>query len=123
MTYNCYAGKGSEDIGSGVCRSIIDHNDRQPELEALLDNPPYLCPMVVNRDDNGTSTRYLHKMRASESMVLRSAATDHYIEILIVHVKRELRKATLCSRLQRFSKAITQIFFIFDLFRIGVIVP
>jgi hypothetical protein len=57
MAYNCYPGKGSEDVGSGICRSIIHHNHRQPELEAFLDYPPHLCPMVISGNDNGIAKR------------------------------------------------------------------
>jgi hypothetical protein len=63
MAYHCYARKGSEDRGSGVCRSVIDHNHRQPELEALLDYPPHLRPMVIGGNDNGIAKRYGHEMR------------------------------------------------------------
>jgi hypothetical protein len=80
MVYHCYARKGSEDIGSRVCRSIIHHNHRQPELETFLDNLPYLCPMVISRNNNGTAKRYRHKIEKPEIMVLTQATTDYYIE-------------------------------------------
>jgi hypothetical protein len=57
MAYNSNSRKRSEDLGSGVCRSIIHYNDRQPEPEGLLYYPPYLPPMVVSRNDNGKAER------------------------------------------------------------------
>jgi hypothetical protein len=57
MAYNCNARKRSENLGSGVCRSIIHHNDRQPKLEGFLYYPPHLTPMVVSRNDNGIVER------------------------------------------------------------------
>jgi hypothetical protein len=71
MAYHCYARKGSEDIGSGVCRSIIHHNHRQPELEAFLNDPPYLWPMVISGNENGIAKRFGHEMRNPGSTVPR----------------------------------------------------
>jgi hypothetical protein len=72
MAYHCYARKGGEDIGSGVCRSIIHHNHRQPELKTFLDDPPHLRPMVISGNDNGTAKRYGHEMRDPGSKVFIS---------------------------------------------------
>jgi hypothetical protein len=63
MVYHCYARKGSENRGSGVCRTIIYHNHWQPELEAFLDDPPHLRPMVIGGNDNDIAKRNGHEMR------------------------------------------------------------
>jgi hypothetical protein len=73
MAYHCYARKGSEDIWSGVCRSIVHHNHRQPELEAFLDYPTHLCPVVIGRNDNGAAKRCRHKMGKPGSRVFTSS--------------------------------------------------
>jgi hypothetical protein len=72
MAYHCYARKGSEDRGSGVCRSVIHHNDRQPELEAFFDDSPHLRLMVISGNDNSTAKRYGHEMRNPGSTVITS---------------------------------------------------
>jgi hypothetical protein len=69
MVYHCDTRKGSEDIGSGVCRSIIHHDHRQPELETFFNDPTYPCPMVISRNDNGTPKRHIHEKRNPESTV------------------------------------------------------
>jgi len=69
MAYHCDARKGSEHRGGGVCRTIIYHNHRQPELEAFLDDSPHLRPMVIGGNDNGIATRYGHEMRNPGSKV------------------------------------------------------
>jgi hypothetical protein len=63
IAYNCDARKGTKDIGSGVCRSIIHHNHGQPELETFLYDPPHFRSMIIGGNDNGTAKRYGHKMR------------------------------------------------------------
>jgi hypothetical protein len=72
MVYHCYVRNGSEDIWSGVCRSIIHHNHWQPELEAFLDDPPHLRPMVISGNDNSTVKRYGHEMRNPGSTLITS---------------------------------------------------
>jgi hypothetical protein len=72
MVDHCYARKGSENRGSGVCRSIIHHNHRQPEREAFLDDPPHLRPVVISGNDNSTAKRYGHEMRNPGSTVFTS---------------------------------------------------
>jgi hypothetical protein len=57
MVDHCHARKGSEHRGSGVCRTIIYHNHRHPELETFLDDPPHLRPMVISGNDNGIAKR------------------------------------------------------------------
>jgi hypothetical protein len=69
MVYHCETRKGSEDIGSGVCRSIIHHDHRQPELETFFNDPTHPCAMVIGRNDNGTPKRYIHEKRNPESTV------------------------------------------------------
>ncbi len=60
MVDHCYAREGSENRGSGVCRAVIHHNHRQLELEAFLDDPPHLRPMVISGNNDGTPKRYIH---------------------------------------------------------------
>jgi hypothetical protein len=63
MVSHGYARKRSENRRSGVCRTIIDHDDRQPELKTFLDDPTHLRTMVINGNNNGTAKRCGHEKR------------------------------------------------------------
>jgi len=53
VTDNGWAGKGGQDPGGGVSRSIILHNNRLPRPERLLHYSSNLSPMVKSRNDRG----------------------------------------------------------------------